>query len=61
MQDILVSREVAADALKISVVYLDKLTKLGSIRATRLGRRVLYTPADIERFVEQKREDSIRG
>jgi excisionase family DNA binding protein len=60
LQQILVGSEVAADTLGISIVYLDKLVKRGSLRATRLGRRVLFTPADIERFVEQRREESRR-
>jgi Helix-turn-helix domain len=50
---ILVSRYVAADALSISFVTLDKLRKAGKIRATKIGRRVMYSPADLQKYADR--------
>lgn len=46
--DGLVTRKEAAKRLRISLVTLDNWTKLGLIKAKRIGSRVRYTPKDIE-------------
>ncbi|MFL6307509.1 MAG: helix-turn-helix domain-containing protein [Candidatus Sulfotelmatobacter sp.] len=58
MTSILVSREIAADALSISVVTLDRLVKADKIRPTRIGRKVLFTDADLRKFAAQCRKES---
>jgi excisionase family DNA binding protein len=58
MTAIFVSREVAADALSISVVTLDRLTKAGQLRASKIGRRVLYAERDLQQFADRSRKES---
>ena len=46
------TREEAADALGISVVTVDRLTKRHLLRPSRATRRPLYSVAEIERFLK---------
>ncbi|MEG1685698.1 MAG: helix-turn-helix domain-containing protein [Bacteroides sp.] len=46
-KDGLYKRREAAKRLKISLVTLDKWTKIGIINARRIGTRVYYTDKDI--------------
>jgi excisionase family DNA binding protein len=55
---ILVSRYIAADTLGISFVTLDRLTKQGEIRATKIGRRVLFAQTDLQKFADKARKES---
>ncbi|MDA8312126.1 MAG: helix-turn-helix domain-containing protein [Actinomycetota bacterium] len=41
------TREEAAETLRVSVSTVDRLVKSGKLRATILGRRVLISPAAI--------------
>jgi excisionase family DNA binding protein len=58
MTSILVSREIAADALSISVPTLDCLIKDKKIGTVRVGRRVLFSDSDILKFVAKCRRES---
>lgn len=44
----LITRREAAKRLRISLVTLDNWTKMGLIKAKRIGTRIRYTPKDIE-------------
>ena len=46
------TREEAADALGISVVTVDRLTKRDLLRPSRATRRPLYSVTEIERFLK---------
>lgn len=41
------TRDEAAETLRVSVSTVDRLVKSGKLRATILGRRVLISPAAI--------------
>ena len=58
MTSILVTREIAADALSISVPTLDCLVKAGRINTVRVGRKVLFSDSDLHKFVAQCRRES---
>lgn len=47
------SRVEAADALGISAVTIDRLTKRGLLRPSRATRRPLYAVSEIERFLRE--------
>ena len=51
MNDLVVTREEAAEALRLSLRTVDKLLAAGEISARRVGRRVLIPRTEIERFV----------
>ena len=44
MERLLMTRKEAADALRISVDTLDRLTKSGKIRRIKIGSRTFYRP-----------------
>lgn len=46
------SRDEVCKLLKISKVTLWQRTKEGKIRATKIGRRVVYTESEVKRFLE---------
>ncbi len=46
----------SAEALRVSPRTLQKLISDGEIRPARIGRRVLLTPAELERFVHERAE-----
>jgi excisionase family DNA binding protein len=50
MKDLVVTREEAAEVLRLSLRTVDKLLAAGQIVARRVGRRVLIPRAEIERF-----------
>lgn len=50
MQELVVTREEAAEALRLSLRTVDKLLAAGQILARRVGRRVLIPRTEIERF-----------
>ena len=45
------SRDEVCELLKISKPTLWKKTKEGKIRATKIGRRVVYTESEVKRFL----------
>ena len=47
------SRQKAAEILNISLPTLDKYTRLGRIRGTRLGGRVLYSDEDLKKALKE--------
>lgn len=47
------TREEAAEALGISVVTVDRLTKRHLLRPSRATRRPLYSVAEIQRFLKE--------
>jgi excisionase family DNA binding protein len=49
---ILVGRVQAARLLSISVPELDRLRRNGELVARRKGRRVLFTLAELQRYVD---------
>jgi excisionase family DNA binding protein len=49
---ILVGRVEAARLLSISVPELDRLRRNGELVARRKGRRVLLTPAELQRYAD---------
>jgi excisionase family DNA binding protein len=42
----------AAELLRLSERTVWQVTKAGQLRAVRLGKRVVYDPADLKQFVE---------
>ena len=54
-QQVLYSRKQTAHLLDLHYSSIDKAHKSGALRATRLGRRVLFTMADIEAYVKKVR------
>ena len=52
---LLLSRENAAVSVDLSVRELDDLTSpRGPIRCVRVGRRVLYSPAALQQWIDQQ-------
>ena len=51
--------EEAAELLGISPWTVRKWLSTNKVRAVRLGRRVLIEPAEIERLIEEGREESV--
>ena len=54
-QHVLYSRRQTANLLDLHYSSIDKAHKSGLLRATRIGRRVLFAMADIEAFVKKAR------
>jgi hypothetical protein len=52
---LLVNAQKAAELLGISARSLWSLTKNGQIAKVRAGRRVLYSPADLARWIDKQR------
>ncbi len=55
---LLVSAEEAARTLSISAKTLWTLTNEGEINPVRIGRRVLYSPLDLQSFISSRRKGS---
>jgi DNA-binding transcriptional MerR regulator len=51
------SRIEAADALGVSAVTIDRLTKRGLLRPSRATRRPIYAVREIERFLRETTSD----
>lgn len=47
------SRQEVADLFKITLPTLKDWTRSGRIKAYRIGRRVLYTPQDVQAALKQ--------
>lgn len=52
----LISERDAAEWLGLSVKSLFNLRRRGALPFCRIGTRILYTPADLQAFVEQRKE-----
>jgi excisionase family DNA binding protein len=51
----LLSREQAAKRLNISTRNLDYLREAGRLPFIRIGRRVVFSPMDLEQFTEAQK------
>lgn len=51
--DQLLTREEAAERLRISTSTLDDMRDMGEIRATKIRGRVLYHPETLKAFIHQ--------
>ena len=60
MTDKLLSRPEAAEHLGIALPTLDRLTLTSEIIPLRIGRRVLFEPEELERFVKYQRLQTCR-
>jgi excisionase family DNA binding protein len=58
-EPLLITAKRAAELLNISTRHLYTLTNRGLLRAKRIGRRVLYRMADIQRFIDDDSSASI--
>jgi excisionase family DNA binding protein len=45
----------AAEYLRVSVRWLREATSGGEIPAAKVGRKLLYTPADLDAYVDRQR------
>jgi DNA-binding transcriptional MerR regulator len=52
-QRLALTRTQAAEALGVSPVTIDRLTKRGLLRPSRATRRPLYAVSEIERFLRE--------
>ena len=53
MEQLLITRKEAADALRISVDKLDELRNEGKIRWVNIGFRVYFSPEELRAFVRK--------
>jgi len=58
--DALLTRQEAADRLRVSTRTLDDLEASGRLQAIRIGRRVLYHPATLDAFIRQQSREGDR-
>lgn len=54
MEELLLTRKEAADALNISVDTLDEIRNAGNIRCVRIGSRVFYTPEELKSYITKE-------
>jgi excisionase family DNA binding protein len=54
LKKLLYSRTEAAQKLGISTVTLDRLVKHGNLLPNRIGRRVTFSPWQLETFVTRR-------
>ena len=54
----LLSYERACKELSLSRATVDRIVRRGDIRPVRIGRRVLFTKAALQEFVERKSNES---
>ena len=59
-EPILLTLKEAADQLQVSVDTLVRRANVGEIPTIRIGRRRLVSPADLEAFIAQQREEHER-
>lgn len=50
-EQIPLTRRGAAEKLRISVITVDRMIASGLLRATRVGRRVLVSAADVDKLL----------
>ena len=55
----LLSREQAAKRLGISTRNLDYIREDGRLPFIQIGRRVVFSPLDLDRFIETLRSQSV--
>jgi len=55
IDSIVLTEKEAAAALKLSVKTLFNLRRAGALPYVRIGSRICYTRADLERFVTSRR------
>lgn len=53
MEQLIITRKEAADALHISVDKLDELRTEGKIRWVNIGSRVYFSPEELRAFVKK--------
>jgi len=53
-EEMLLTREEAADRLRVSTRTLDDLEASGRLQATRIGRRVLYHADALDAFIRKQ-------
>lgn len=58
--DVLLTRQEAADRLRVSTRTLDDLEASGRLQAVRIGRRVLYHPETLDAFIRQQSREGRR-
>ena len=56
MEQLLVTRYEAAEALSISVDTLDELCRCGKVKKIYLGSRACFRPEDLKAFVKKEAE-----
>ena len=56
---LLLNARDAAKALSIGQRKLWELTNCGEIPCIRIGRRVLYSPADLEAFISRQKAGAV--
>jgi len=57
---LLYSRDDAARLLgRITPRRLDQFTKSGELRYIRVGGRIMFDPADLRRFIDERRSQSV--
>lgn len=56
MEQLLITRREAAEALSISVDTLDDLRRTGKLTGVTIFSRVYFTPEALREFVEERKE-----
>lgn len=56
-QTVLLTHEEAADVLRLSPRHVFELAKRGDLACVRVGRRVFYTPSDLQDFIRRHRSE----
>jgi phage terminase Nu1 subunit (DNA packaging protein) len=59
-QQILVTRNQAAELLSLSVAEVDNLRRAGHLIAKSYGRKVLFEPAELRRWASALPSDELR-
>lgn len=54
MEQLLLTRKQAAEALNISVDTLDELRSAGKIRSVNIGVRVYFSPDELRAFITKE-------
>jgi len=57
IEAISLSRREAADALRVSLRTLDYLIASGTLRGSRIGRRILIPRSELEQLLRQGMDD----
>lgn len=61
MEQLLIGKREAADGLAISVRALERLIANDEINVRRIGRRVLVSRAELERYAEGREAEPARA